>query len=131
MMSPDGICLSYQALTALLLSYFPLLPADEALSPRAGPDCTHERLHCAIRSRQVRILAQHLVLGLAQLRFSSVFATPILFYYTSAKLARQAQSKEKVLKKMVDAGLTDKVEKDAILNFDFPDCGTVSSLCFA
>ena len=41
----------------------------------------------------------------------------------SAKLARQAQSKEKVLKKMVDAGLTKKVTHDHAVNFKFPDCG--------
>ena len=49
----------------------------------------------------------------------------ILFYYTqdyvarfghgSAKLARQAQSKEKVLAKMVEGGLTEKVVADKVL----------------
>lgn len=34
------------------------------------------------------------------------------FGHGSAKLARQAQSKEKTLKKMVDGGLTERVEAD-------------------
>lgn len=37
------------------------------------------------------------------------------FGHGSAKLARQAQSKEKTLKKMVDAGLTEKVTADKVL----------------
>ncbi|KAI3380608.1 hypothetical protein SNEBB_011196 [Seison nebaliae] len=45
------------------------------------------------------------------------------FGHGSAKLARQAQSKEKTLKKMVDAGLTAKVSKDKCLSFYFYDCG--------
>lgn len=36
------------------------------------------------------------------------------FGHGSAKLARQAQSKEKTLKKMVDAGLTEKVAADKV-----------------
>jgi len=47
------------------------------------------------------------------------------FGHGSAKLARQAQSKEKTLKKMVDAGLTDKVESDKNVSFYFPDCGPI------
>ena len=47
------------------------------------------------------------------------------FGHGSAKLARQAQSKEKTLKKMVDNGLTDKVEGDKTLSFFFPDCGKI------
>jgi ATP-binding cassette, subfamily F, member 2 len=43
------------------------------------------------------------------------------FGHGSAKLARQAQSKEKTLKKMVDSGLTEKVERDKTLSFSFPD----------
>lgn len=45
------------------------------------------------------------------------------FGHGSAKLARQAQSKEKTLKKMVDSGLTEKVCADKTLSFMFPDCG--------
>ena len=45
------------------------------------------------------------------------------FGHGSAKLARQAQSKEKTLKKMVDSGLTEKVERDKTLSFSFPDPG--------
>ena len=36
------------------------------------------------------------------------------FGHGSAKLARQAQSKEKTLKKMVDNGLTDRVGSDKV-----------------
>jgi ATP-binding cassette subfamily F protein 2 len=45
------------------------------------------------------------------------------FGHGSKKLARQAQSKEKVLAKMVDSGLTEKVLSDKTLTFFFPDCG--------
>lgn len=36
------------------------------------------------------------------------------FGHGSAKLARQAQSKEKTLKKMVDGGLTERVSSDKV-----------------
>jgi ATP-binding cassette subfamily F protein 2 len=48
------------------------------------------------------------------------------FGHGSAKLARQAQSKEKTLKKMVDGGLTEKVVADKTLSFTFPDCGKIA-----
>ncbi|CAD7087439.1 unnamed protein product [Hermetia illucens] len=47
------------------------------------------------------------------------------FGHGSAKLARQAQSKEKTLAKMVAQGLTEKVIDDKTLNFYFPSCGTI------
>ncbi|XP_075158819.1 ATP-binding cassette sub-family F member 2 [Haematobia irritans] len=47
------------------------------------------------------------------------------FGHGSAKLARQAQSKEKTLAKMVAQGLTEKVTDDKVLNFYFPSCGTI------
>lgn len=47
------------------------------------------------------------------------------FGHGSAKLARQAQSKEKTLAKMVAQGLTEKVVDDKTLNFYFPSCGKV------
>lgn len=47
------------------------------------------------------------------------------FGHGSAKLARQAQSKEKTLAKMVAQGLTEKVTNDKTLNFYFPSCGTI------
>lgn len=47
------------------------------------------------------------------------------FGHGSAKLARQAQSKEKTLAKMVAQGLTEKVSSDKVLNFYFPSCGTI------
>jgi len=47
------------------------------------------------------------------------------FGHGSAKLARQAQSKEKTLAKMVQAGLTERVKSDNVLEFFFPDCGKI------
>eukprot|EP00055_Hartaetosiga_balthica_P004793 m.13103 g.13103 ORF g.13103 m.13103 type:complete len:593 (-) comp4109_c0_seq1:238-2016(-) len=47
------------------------------------------------------------------------------FGHGNAKLARQAQSKEKVLKKMLDGGLTEEVSQDKAQDFRFPDCGTL------
>lgn len=48
------------------------------------------------------------------------------FGHGSAKLARQAQSKEKVLSKMVANGLTERVARDKVLTFYFPDCGKLA-----
>eukprot|EP00262_Sarcandra_glabra_P005225 TRINITY_DN165_c0_g1_i2.p1 TRINITY_DN165_c0_g1~~TRINITY_DN165_c0_g1_i2.p1 ORF type:complete len:600 (+),score=102.08 TRINITY_DN165_c0_g1_i2:166-1965(+) len=45
------------------------------------------------------------------------------FGHGSAKLARQAQSKEKTLAKMERGGLTDRVVRDKILVFRFTDVG--------
>ncbi|CAN4098940.1 unnamed protein product [Withania somnifera] len=45
------------------------------------------------------------------------------FGHGSAKLARQAQSKEKTLAKMERGGLTEKVVKDKVLVFRFSDVG--------
>jgi len=47
------------------------------------------------------------------------------FGHGSAKLARQAQSKEKTLAKMVSAGLTDRVVADKNVSFYFPACGKI------
>lgn len=47
------------------------------------------------------------------------------FGHGSAKLARQAQSKEKTLAKMVAGGLTEKVKSDKTLSFYFYSCGTI------
>ncbi|KAI1303150.1 ATP-binding cassette sub-family F member 2 [Halotydeus destructor] len=47
------------------------------------------------------------------------------FGHGSAKLARQAQSKEKTLGKMVAAGLTEKVTTDKNVSFYFQSCGTI------
>ncbi|KAH8338453.1 hypothetical protein KR059_005080 [Drosophila kikkawai] len=47
------------------------------------------------------------------------------FGHGSAKLARQAQSKEKTLAKMVAQGLTERVSGDKLLSFSFPACGKV------
>jgi len=47
------------------------------------------------------------------------------FGHGSAKLARQAQSKEKTLAKMVNAGLTEKVTSDKTVEFYFPACGKI------
>jgi ATP-binding cassette subfamily F protein 2 len=45
------------------------------------------------------------------------------FGHRSAKLARQAQSKEKTLAKMERGGLTEKVVRDKVLTFRFTDVG--------
>lgn len=45
------------------------------------------------------------------------------FGHGSAKLARQAQSKEKTLAKMTRGGLTDAVVKEGKVNFAFPCAG--------
>jgi len=45
------------------------------------------------------------------------------FGHGSAKLARQAQSRQKVLAKMEDAGLTEKVVQDRLLRLSFIDVG--------
>ncbi|CAG0881227.1 unnamed protein product [Cyprideis torosa] len=47
------------------------------------------------------------------------------FGHGSAKLARQAQSKEKTLAKMVSSGLTEKVTGDKRIEFYFPPCGKI------
>lgn len=47
------------------------------------------------------------------------------FGHGSAKLARQAQSKEKTLAKMVAGGLTEKVVSDKTVSFHFPSCGAI------
>lgn len=47
------------------------------------------------------------------------------FGHGSAKLARQAQSKEKTLAKMVAQGLTEKVTSDKCISFYFPSCGGI------
>jgi len=44
----------------------------------------------------------------------------------NAKMARQAQSKEKILDKMLKSGLTDKVEIEKPLDFKFPDPGKLA-----
>ena len=45
------------------------------------------------------------------------------FGHGTAKNAKQAQSKEKVLQKMIRAGLTEKPEEEKQLNFKFTDPG--------
>merc|ERR1712133_343391 len=47
------------------------------------------------------------------------------FGHGSTKLARQAQSKEKTLAKMVAEGLTEKVTSDRSVSFCFYDCGKI------
>jgi len=47
------------------------------------------------------------------------------FGHGSAKLARQAQSKEKTLAKMVAEGLTEKVTTDRSVSFCFYSCGKI------
>ena len=42
---------------------------------------------------------------------------------TYANMVKQAQSKQKIIDKMMDAGLTEKVETERSVKFAFPDCG--------
>lgn len=48
------------------------------------------------------------------------------FGHGTAKNAKQAQSKEKTLEKMVRGGLTDKVDIEKTMDFKFPDPGNLS-----
>jgi ATP-binding cassette subfamily F protein 2 len=45
------------------------------------------------------------------------------FGHGSAKLAKQAQSKEKTLAKMEAKGLTEKVSSERVYDFKFGECG--------
>jgi len=47
------------------------------------------------------------------------------FGHGNKKMARQAKSKEKVLVKMVDRGLTELVVKDKLFSFKFNECGSL------
>jgi ATP-binding cassette subfamily F protein 2 len=47
------------------------------------------------------------------------------FGHGSAKLARQAQSKEKTMARMIEGGLTEKVMADSQFSFCFIDVGTL------
>jgi ATP-binding cassette subfamily F protein 2 len=47
------------------------------------------------------------------------------FGHGSAKLASQAKSRQKVLDKMQDAGLTERVTSDKLLRLEFTDVGTL------
>ncbi|KAJ4883698.1 ABC transporter F family member 1 [Raphanus sativus] len=53
------------------------------------------------------------------------------FGHGSAKLARQAHSKEKTLAKMERGGLTEKVARDSVLVFRFDDVGKLHRQCFS
>jgi len=44
---------------------------------------------------------------------------------TYANLVKQAQSKQKIIDKMMDAGLTEKPEMERTIKFHFPDCGEI------
>jgi ATP-binding cassette, subfamily F, member 2 len=45
------------------------------------------------------------------------------FGHGTAKLVRQAQSREKLLQKKLEAGLTDKPEEEKVWDWSFPDAG--------
>jgi len=47
------------------------------------------------------------------------------FGHGTAKLARQAQSREKELKRMTDGGLMERPVSDKVLSFNFFSCGTI------
>eukprot|EP00657_Telonema_sp_P-1_P006194 TRINITY_DN24382_c0_g1_i1.p1 TRINITY_DN24382_c0_g1~~TRINITY_DN24382_c0_g1_i1.p1 ORF type:complete len:234 (-),score=83.60 TRINITY_DN24382_c0_g1_i1:124-825(-) len=44
---------------------------------------------------------------------------------TYSNLVKQAQSKQKIIDKMVEAGLTEKPAPDPVYVFDFPQCGAL------
>mmetsp|Transcript_88948 Transcript_88948/g.133361 ORF Transcript_88948/g.133361 Transcript_88948/m.133361 type:complete len:626 (-) Transcript_88948:122-1999(-) len=44
---------------------------------------------------------------------------------TYANLVKQAQSKQKIIDKMMEAGLTEKPEMEKFIKFQFPDCGEI------
>jgi len=48
------------------------------------------------------------------------------FGHGTKKMARQAQSKEKTLAKMVRGGLTEKVSEDRTIQMRFPECGKIA-----
>ena len=52
------------------------------------------------------------------------------FGHGASNLARQAQSKQKALDKMVREGLTEKPQTDHVLNINFDSCGTLSPPIF-
>ena len=47
------------------------------------------------------------------------------FGHGTKKNAQQAQSREKILKKMVEEGLSEKVEVELVKRLRFPDCGKI------
>lgn len=48
------------------------------------------------------------------------------FGHGSAKLAKQAHSKERTLEKMIEKGLTEKVTVENVTSFSFPECENIS-----
>lgn len=81
----------------------------------ARPDGSHEGLRNVLLFSNRPTKCGYLLFPLQIARFG----------HGSAKLARQAQSKEKTLAKMVAGGLTEKVEKDKTVSFHFPSCGPI------
>eukprot|EP00891_Asterochloris_glomerata_P004353 jgi/Astpho2/4353/fgenesh1_pg.00066_%23_4_t len=76
-----------------------------------------------IRTRQEQEDAQMKQYRWEQDQISNMKEYIARFGHGSAKLARQAQSKEKTLEKMVRGGLTEKVQKDSVVQLSFTDVG--------
>jgi len=57
----------------------------------------------------------------------SIYSFVMLYYYSTTtgtvKMVRQAQSREKLLQKKLEAGLTQKPESDPLWDWTFPDAG--------
>jgi ATP-binding cassette subfamily F protein 2 len=45
-------------------------------------------------------------------------------------MVKQAQSKQKIIDKMVEAGLTEKIETERNVKFVFTDCGEKCEACY-
>lgn len=66
------------------------------------------------------ILTRCLALCCVRLRVCVVLQAFIASCGTYSNLVRQAKSKQKIIDKMEEAGLTEKVVEDARYNFEFP-----------
>lgn len=73
----------------------------------------------------IKLTEYFLLMCLKKLLFCCLQNYIARFGHGSAKLARQAQSKEKTLAKMVAQGLTEKVTNDKTVTFYFPSCGSI------
>ena len=85
------------------------------------PDQVYEGIHC-----EVSLSFRFEIYTNGSFLFSCISSfRPFLFRFGhgTSKNAKQAQSKEKVLQKMVRAGLVEKPEVEKLLNFNFPDPG--------
>lgn len=95
----------------ILLAYNPIFNA------RAGDYDTYVRTRAELEENQMKKYRWE------QEQIANMKDYIARFGHGSAKLARQAQSKEKVLAKMVREGLTEKVENERVVKFNFMNVG--------